>query len=427
MPTFLDTRSFSVKLIEKTFILSTLSMALLAGLFLGTPAQSEIAIDPQAQEVLENFSNTLQAASTIEVHPYVNVEVRAGGMKNQSETKGDLFLERPNKVSLDVVGGKFPFTLKCDGTTLYTFVPSMAAYTKQSAPEQAAGFLGGIEGRLLNQQLPFLGSVFAPNPFGFLIQNATGVDYVGKEDYEGTSCHRIRLHNKPYILEALIDAGPQPLLRKIIPDKEGLRASVAMRLPGAEISMEIRFDDWVLGQAVEAEKFAFAPPEWADERESFMQAQPQDAALALEKKKAPDLSLPLLSGEQFNLEEHRGKVVILDFWASWCRPCVMGLPIIDQVAETYEEKGVVFVAVNVEGSEPEALQAFLDQYEYDFPIGIDKTKMATAKYRVGPIPQTVLIDKEGTVQKVVLGLDPQLKENLSQDLDKLLAGESLAD
>ena len=164
-----------------------------------------------------------------------------------------------------------------------------------------------------------------------------------------------------------------------------------------------------------------------DERESFLQARPQDAALALEKKQAPDLNLPLLTGEQFSLEDHRGKVVILDFWASWCRPCVMGLPILDEVAENYEDKGVVFVAVNVEGSEPETLQAFLDEYDFDFPIGIDKTKMATAKYRVGPIPQTVLIDKKGTVQKVLLGLDPKLKENLSQDLDKLLAGENLYD
>ena len=254
---------YSVKLMDQTNIVASIPMVALVVALLGSPVQAQIPVDPQAQEVLESFSQALLAAPSLEVHPYVNVEVRAGGMNNQSETKGDLYLQRPNKVSLDVVGGKFPFTLKSDGTEYYTFVPSMAAYTKQEAPEQVSGYLSGIEGKLLNQQLPFLGSVFAPSPYGFLIQNATGVDYLGTEDLEGISCHRIRIHNKPYVIDALIETGPQPLLRQIIPDREALRANLAMRLPGAEIDMTIRFDDWVLGQPTSDEKFAFAPPEWA--------------------------------------------------------------------------------------------------------------------------------------------------------------------
>jgi hypothetical protein len=91
----------------------------------------------------------------------------------------------------------------------------------------------------------------------------------------------------------------------------------------------------------------------------------------------------------------------------------------------YADKGVVFVAVNIEGVGPAIVQNFMDQKELDINVGVDEKQLAAGKYRVGPIPQTVIVGKEGVVQTVHLGMAPNLKEKLSEELDTLLAGKDL--
>jgi thiol-disulfide isomerase/thioredoxin len=112
-------------------------------------------------------------------------------------------------------------------------------------------------------------------------------------------------------------------------------------------------------------------------------------------------------------------VVVLDFWASWCGPCVAALPLISEATKARADKGVVFYAVNQQ-EEVAAIKAFLQGKKLEIPVALDVEGAAAKLYQVRGIPQTVVIDKEGKVAVVHVGFSPQLKETLARELDALL-------
>jgi thiol-disulfide isomerase/thioredoxin len=140
---------------------------------------------------------------------------------------------------------------------------------------------------------------------------------------------------------------------------------------------------------------------------------------------APSVQLPQLAGGEFNLADHAGKnVVMLDFWATWCGPCVAELPLLVDVAGEYQSKGVVLCAVNVR-EDPNDIRKFLSQQRLAVNVGLDSGEVA-GQYGVEGIPCLVLIDRDGIVQSVHVGYDPNIKNVLRKELNTLLDGKSLA-
>lgn len=129
---------------------------------------------------------------------------------------------------------------------------------------------------------------------------------------------------------------------------------------------------------------------------------------------APDLALPLLGGGETRLAELRGQVVVLDFWATWCPPCVDSLPSLGRVAREFEDQGLVTLAVNGdEGPNREQkVQAFVRAMGLaDLPVALDDGRAAGA-LRVRALPTLVVLDREGKVAAVHVGAlsEPALRE-----------------
>jgi thiol-disulfide isomerase/thioredoxin len=172
------------------------------------------------------------------------------------------------------------------------------------------------------------------------------------------------------------------------------------------------------------ERFKFVPPEGAKKVESFSQPD-QPAALPLGKA-APDFKLALLGGGQMALSQHKGKdIVILDFWATWCGPCRRSMPIVAEVAAAYKDKGVVLYAVN-QDEDAATIQKFLTAQKLSVTVALDQGGAVGEQYGAASIPLTVIVGKDGTVQAVHVGLTPGLKKALTDELDTLAAGKSLA-
>ncbi len=132
------------------------------------------------------------------------------------------------------------------------------------------------------------------------------------------------------------------------------------------------------------------------------------------------------AGEPIDLGALMGKkVVILDFWATWCGPCVAAMPKINQVAQEYADKGVAFYAVN-QGEDAETILAFLKEQELDVPVAMDPDSVAGRKYAVEGLPTSVIIGNDGRVQVVHVGFSPTLDSKLREELDALLDGKDLA-
>jgi peroxiredoxin len=107
--------------------------------------------------------------------------------------------------------------------------------------------------------------------------------------------------------------------------------------------------------------------------------------------KAPSFQLNQLAGGQLQLSDYKGKGVVLNFWASWCNPCVNELPLLN---EAYKLAGIDMVAINV-GEDEKKIQKFVDRYELAFPIAMDREQDVKQRYRVAGLPLTVAIDDQG--------------------------------
>lgn len=125
---------------------------------------------------------------------------------------------------------------------------------------------------------------------------------------------------------------------------------------------------------------------------------------ALKGKASPDFTLKTLEGKEVKLSDQKGKVVLLDFWATWCPPCVKGLPHIQKLADdtTLAEKGLVVWAVNVSETK-DKIEPFMKKHKLSMPVPIDADGATMQKYAISSIPTTIVVGRDGTVKKVVVG------------------------
>lgn len=121
---------------------------------------------------------------------------------------------------------------------------------------------------------------------------------------------------------------------------------------------------------------------------------------ALIGKQAPDFILPVIygqgRGDKVRLSDHQGRVVVLDFWASWCGPCRRQTPIVDRVAKTFENQPVTVLGIASSDRE-EAAQGFLEKQGVSYRSLYDEDNVASAAFGVSVLPTLVVIDKSGSV------------------------------
>jgi thiol-disulfide isomerase/thioredoxin len=119
---------------------------------------------------------------------------------------------------------------------------------------------------------------------------------------------------------------------------------------------------------------------------------------------APGFKLDLLSGGSVELSELRGKVVVINLWASWCPPCRAEMPAIQRVYEGYKDRGLEVIAVNTTFQDSEVeVAAFVDELLLTFPIALDRTGEVSNRYLLRALPTTFFVDAEGVIQKIVIG------------------------
>ena len=128
--------------------------------------------------------------------------------------------------------------------------------------------------------------------------------------------------------------------------------------------------------------------------------------------------LDMLGGAKFDLAQHKGHVVVLDFWASWCGPCMESMPMVDEVVRSFADKQVELVTVNME-EQADRIKSTLDRQKWKVAVVLDLDGVAAAKYAVTSIPQTVVIDREGKVARLYIGGGKAIAESLRKALQEL--------
>lgn len=119
-------------------------------------------------------------------------------------------------------------------------------------------------------------------------------------------------------------------------------------------------------------------------------------------KPAPDFTLMSLDGQSLRPADLRGKVVLINFWASWCAPCRKEMPLLVQAAEQFRERGFEMVAINIQEDRSRVVR-FADEFGMRFPVLLDVAGDVTQQYRVQGLPTSYLIDREGIVRERKIG------------------------
>ena len=132
---------------------------------------------------------------------------------------------------------------------------------------------------------------------------------------------------------------------------------------------------------------------------------------------APDFNMTLFEGGDFQLSTQKGKVVVINFFASWCVSCGEETPIIEKLSHTYSPQTVAFLAIAVDDTEKKA-KAFMKKSGLTIPAGLDKTGKIKDTYGIYGMPTTFFIDKNGKVSYFHAGVVTE--ELLKHEIDKLL-------
>jgi thiol-disulfide isomerase/thioredoxin len=133
---------------------------------------------------------------------------------------------------------------------------------------------------------------------------------------------------------------------------------------------------------------------------------------------APEINLPGMSGS-VNLAQYKGKVVYLDFWASWCKPCKQSFPWLHELKESYGDKGFEVVAINLD-KDRELADEFLKVMDVNFVVAFDESGDSASRYKLKGMPSSYLIGRDGKLYGSHIGFREKDKAKLEQGIKQLL-------
>ena len=142
-----------------------------------------------------------------------------------------------------------------------------------------------------------------------------------------------------------------------------------------------------------------------------------ETEVSSESKYAQDFTLTTLQGEQVSLSDYKGKIVILNFWTSWCGPCKEEMPHMQSFYEKHTDVAMLAVNLTTMDLGIDAVKQFVNEFGLSFPILLDEADVVGTQYNILTIPTSYIIDTEGRIFKEVIGpMDEVMMEELVTEL-----------
>lgn len=312
---------------------------------------------------------------------------------------------RPSKLHHDARNPYMPSRVVADGESLWVSAPALGQYTVQKAPAFVPGGPADETARMFDPALAMAAGLGA---------GLRGARFLGDDTVHTAAgpvtCRRVELTFAPDTTQTQARALPRVLWidvsRALV-----LRDSNTTDIAHAQFGelrqvQDVRYVVADIAGPGDESLFRFEPPADARRvRRIGPQAanEPDDAG-----KVATDFSLAVLDGKgrKESLAAHRGKVVVLDFWATWCGPCRRWMPIVEKVGKEAAKKDVKVFAVNVREPAP-LVRSYVKAQKVEVPVLLDSDGAIGAAYGARSIPLTVIVGRDGRIVRTLLGLHPE--------------------
>jgi len=393
------------------------------------PAPVESAADKasaaRGKALIKQVEDQLAAAKTITM---TSVVTGSGAGMPAGSTTIDTTMQRPNELSLSVAqDGKDvgKVVLGADGGTAYDAVKNRYSKIEKSTTIDPAFQAAQV---ILPQDTTiglYLTSMLISRTHPILVEPPAAAHINVKVRAIDET-----LNNKPVIhVTQTIDQGERATTIHLYVDKDTskpVRFGFAGSQNGKVIgNVQADFSKFDYGTDVLPETaFQYTPPAAAV---AFTPpAQPEEAPILANGAVAPDFAVQDVKGHTVHLADFAGKVVVIDFWSTWCGPCQQSLPGTDKIAKKYASKGVVFLPV-CSWDEKSAFTPWVNKHKtwtmtfYFDPAGRADTNIAGKLYKVSGIPTQFVIGKDGKVSSGSVGYEgEQSEKNLTAAIDKAL-------
>ncbi|QDU36686.1 Thiol-disulfide oxidoreductase ResA [Maioricimonas rarisocia] len=263
---------------------------------------------------------------------------------------------------------------------------------------------------------------FTDDVTGFLGSRGWGtVRWIGTEDIDGRTAEHLVCTGRVCRLKAEAGPGPSEPAEPADPDSEPEESKLHLWIDAEgppllrKASLNdfmMTYADWALNPVLPPGTFQL--PATHDYQQIAFDF-PEGGSWV--GRRAPELALATLDGERHQLSDARGNVVVLSFWATWCGPCLKELPIVSGIVERFADRDVRLLAVTQE-TDVEKIHGTLQRLNLEIEAAIDIDQQSSSFGVVG-IPHLVVIDRQGEIRAVHVGLTSGLEEELREELERL--------
>lgn len=259
--------------------------------------------------------------------------------------------------------------------------------------------------------------------------NSQNLEFAGTEDVNGEKCYKVTQkgegHGEFKVENIYYFSTKDKLMKKYsskIHNKENkLVQSISFEISDLKLNNSI--DNKLFTQNIDSVAYKLTNLDLThnmdDPHKAMENMESEDNGLLKTGTVAPDWTLSDPSGKKVSLSQFRGKIVLLDFWATWCNPCKMVMPALQKLHKKYADKGLVVIGINSFERDGDPVKYMKDQ-KYDYMLLLKGDEVAT-NYKVESIPSMYIIDKNGKIAHTELGAIPNLEEKLDAKIQQLLS------
>ena len=396
--------------------MKTLVFALAMLMTIGVIRAKGADISPEAAAVLEKVQQSYGQLKSLALAGQISGEFDVDGQQKNETSKFNTTFVAPNKFRHDmgedgVIGST--------GKKMYVFIKARNAYTSVDAPKDKvlSNDLPDPFAQLLGPQNPSLALAMSADPTAELKKEFSSIKKGDAVKIDGQSYTALALSDGDATTTLLIDPATNLVRRASMDLSPQLKSRGAKDVKKAVVTID--YTSTTADAPAQDESFAWTPPAGAKDVAEMAGSDGKETEHVLVGKPAPDFTLKDLEDKEIALADLKGSVVVLDFWATWCGPCVASLPKIDQLASESKEQGVRVFAIN-QGEDKQLVEGFIKSKKLTLDVLLDPDSKIGQEYKAQAIPETVVINKDGTVRAVFVGAGPDTEEKLKAQVEAAL-------